>query len=138
GVPQRAFVEGFIDHPIRPEPDSTGNDTTFLKWVELDNRSDYPQNDFTLQNVFFAKYGTPQFTPVLMQTPWIFTMSPAWHLSYLDRLWLDAQLIPLNFPPYVTITSVGSWLPFFYNDKKRTFFVLPARAGDNVRSYYPE
>ena len=22
--------------------------------------------------------------------------------------------------------ALGSWLPFFYNDKKRTFFVLPS------------
>src|SRR6185295_2130251 len=43
------------------------------------------------------------------------------------------------------------WLPFFYNDKKRTFFVLPtfsarlgrkpegtAAAGAGIRYYYPD
>ena len=29
-----------------------------------------------------------------MQTPWIFKMTPPWHLSYLDRLLLDGQSAP--------------------------------------------
>ena len=33
-----------------------------------------------------------RFTPVLMQTPGIFSMSPPWHLSYFDKLLLDGQL----------------------------------------------
>ena len=37
--------------------------------------------------------------PVLMQTPGIFRMTPPWHLSYFDRLWLDGLLLlPLTMP----------------------------------------
>ena len=31
-----------------------------------------------------------RFIPLLNQTPDLFRMSPPWHLSYFDRLWLDA------------------------------------------------
>ena len=58
-------------------------------------------------------------------------MTPAWHLSYFDRLSgrtiaelqrARARRRELGAVP------LGSWLPFFYNDKKRTFFVLPSLA----------
>ena len=144
-VPVMSSFGGIFSPTTRPEAASTGEYTTFLKWVELDDRSDDPENDFTLLNVFYDKYGTPPFTPVLTQTPWIFKIFPPWHLSYLDRLWSNGVLLPYIGPitthpppPPLRILTIGSWLPFFYNDKKRTFFVLPALWSENVRSYYPE
>src|SRR5690606_36904201 len=88
-------------------------------------REDAPQNDFTLESVFFNQSGNLRFTPVptqtpvLMQTPWFFKTTPPLHLSYLDKLLLDGQLVPgLDIGRQLPI---GTWLPFFYNDKKRTF-----------------
>src|SRR5206468_9419371 len=86
-----------------------------------------------------------RFTPLLSQTPWLFKISPPWQLSYFDRLFFDAQLAPgtpftAPFDEHGPARPVGSWLPFFYNDKKRTFFVLPliesssASAGREVYS----
>ena len=67
-----------------------------------------------------------------MQTPWFFRMSPPWHLSYLDRLLLDGlsaiglRSVAGRASSVEVPTPIGTWLPFFYNDKKRTFFVLPS------------
>jgi hypothetical protein len=150
GVPERTSLPGTFVHAIQPEWDSTESKTTFLKWIELSTRHDYPDNDFTLENYFSNLPDTLRFTPVLMQTPWIFKMSPAWHLSYLDKLWLDG-LLALAFM-YTTysydyamaesklewLALMGTWLPYFYSDKKRTFFVLPSLKFGSVRNYYPE
>ena len=151
GVPELTNLPGYFKHAIRPEISSTGELTNFLRWVELGpypRRPDYPESDFTLQNNF-AGTESLRFTPVLVQTPWIFKMTPPWHLSYLDKLLLDG-LVGLgrdnNDSFYV---STGTWLPFFYNDKKRTFFVLPslwlpsrkdgiADFGGSTRYYYPD
>ncbi len=151
GVPERTSLPGYFRHAIRPEEDSTGYDTAFLKWVELGPylpRLDSPQNDFTLENVFSTQSDNLRFTPVLLQTPWIFKMTPPWHLSYLDKLWLDGLVglgLDDNDAFYV---PTGTWLPFFYNDKKRTFFVLPSLWGGredrlpnlsgSARYYYPD
>jgi hypothetical protein len=139
---------GNFKHAIQPESDATGEDTSFMKWVELSKHNNSSQNDFTLENCFsqlFTKFSHYfKFTPILMQTPGIFKMSPPWHPSYFDKMWLDGleflnsrgiidiQLTSI-FPSYI-----GSWLPFFYNDKKRTFFVLPTLMFGSVRYYYPE
>ena len=129
-------------------------------------RHDLPQNDFTLENIFSNQTDSLHFTPVLMQTPWIFKMTPPWQLSYFDRLLLDGLLARLEWPPQPKSTTelrgragfeiivvppprppapIGSWLPFFYNDKKRTFFVLPSLWQPPIegpeggwRMYYPD
>ncbi|MDN3514337.1 MAG: neuraminidase-like domain-containing protein [Candidatus Brocadia sp.] len=158
GVLELTLLPGNFRHSIQPEWNSTGSYTSFLKWIELrqpnefgssEPRHDSPENDFTLENAFSTQFGSLQLTPVLMQTPWIFKMTPPWHLSYLDKLWLDGLLalgvaFGHEFP-----APMGSWLPFFYNDKKRTFFVLPSLwwgsrkdrltdVGGSVRYYYPD
>jgi hypothetical protein len=169
GVPELAILPGTYKQVIQPEWASIGqydnkSYTGFMKWIELGNhdefghlvgRHDYPENDFTLENVFSAQSDNLRFTPVLMQTPGIFKMTPPWHLSYLDKLWLDGQLAPSSqFGSALASVSqrvapVGTWLPFFYNDKKRTFFVLPsiesagskdklADVGGSLRYYYPD
>lgn len=150
GIPELASLPGYFKPAIRPEAASTGNNTTFLKWVELApyDRKDKPENDFTLENVFSTRSDKLRFTPVLGQTPWIFKMTPSWHLSYLDRLWLDGLVGFGRDNNDAFYVPLGSWLPFFYNDKKRMFFVLPSiRIGrqdsltalsGNVRYYYPD
>jgi hypothetical protein len=134
GVPElTSDFSGQPTHVLRPESDSVGNQTVFLKWVELGKANDpkevniNQENDFTLQD----------FGQVLMWTPNIFKMSPPWNLSYLDKFWLDAGPIgdKNNSVP------MGYGLPFFYNDKKCTFFVLPSippLQGRGVRGYYQE
>lgn len=161
GAPERASLPGIFRHAFRPEYNSTGSDTSFLKWVEsrqLQPGSGPPQNDFSLTYQSPTSFQSMGFTPVLLQTPGIFEMSPPWHLSYFDKLALDGLLAFILFPVVLlvvggrdggeSLTLVGSWLPFFYNDKKRTFFVLPSFGGNrddaslasrgSVRSYYPE
>ncbi len=151
-----------------------------MKWIELGtpdefghtvSRHDEPQNDFTLSNSFIYLLQTSKITntpntimvprewsgfstPILIQTPNIFKMSPPWHLSYLDKFWLDSfDLFNLASNP-ISLRSrfnfAGSWLPYFYADKKRTFFVLPSLKLRTVdvdtlhggaaatRLYYPE
>lgn len=155
GVPELTMSLGNFTPAIRPELDSSGHDTVFMKWVELSSRLDSPENDFTLINYIPGNFDNLHQTPVLMQTPGIFKMTPPWHLSYLDRLLLNGlrafgsgsgavgtQASVARFTP------MGTWLPFFYNDRRRTFFVLPSflwgrgdrqtKVGGAARIYYPE
>jgi hypothetical protein len=140
GVPERVkslFDDDDVQHAIRPEKASTGNEPGFLKWEELSPR-EHGENDFALENYSASQH----LTLVLIQTPSLFKVSPPWHLSYLDRLYYDGTQI---FERH--IIPIGSWLPFFYNDQKRTFFVLPSllsvhpssvlQDGGPFRSYYP-
>lgn len=143
---------------VRPEQDSTGPYPSFMKWVELWKP---PNNDFTLENPFYYQAQSQHYTPVLKQTPSIFRISPPWHTSYFDRFLIDvppelaAKLLTIiteRTEPLGTLgrsNPVGSWLPFFYNDKKRTFFVLPSLSWENKedklstvgrsgRHYYPD
>ncbi len=150
GVPeQRSKLWDNFTPTVRAEEESTGLRTQLLKWVELATRDDNPEEDFTLQNYFPNLPSDYLYlTWILMQTPGIFTMTPPWHLSYFDKLIFDGKL---GFPQDVHIsrlpTPVGSWLPFFYNDRRRSFFVLPAwarqrdrreRKGSIAPKYYPE
>jgi hypothetical protein len=156
GVPKKVdlrYVPGSYDHAVRPEEASTGPYTSFMKWEELSEREGEESlaNDFSLESVFSSLTGNLKQLPVLMQTPGLFQVSPPWNLSYLDRL-LDSGGFTLNQD--LLRLPVGAWLPFFYNDEKRTFFVLPAlfprlsekpkvilekkpKAAGRNRSYYP-
>lgn len=129
GVPELTDLPGNFKPAIRPKQDSVDYYTTFLKWIERA----YPQNDFTLENTFSTQSESLRFTPVLMHTPGIFKITPPWQLSYLDKLLLDGKMaIALQsnakYMSYVSqrFAPLGTWLPFFYNDKNRTFFVLPS------------
>ena len=166
--------EDHFVHVIRPERIATGRDrvvpggdslyydTVSLKWLEDPQRGDLPENDFTLINQF--NMGAPvaaarlevsaplQFSsiPILFQTPDLFAVSAPWHLSLFDRWLLDANVTsrtPVPYP-YGVGRLLGTWLPFFYKDKARSFFVLPSLGGSpqdrearkegGVRLYYPE
>ena len=150
GVPERASFPGNFIHSIRPETDSTGIDPSYLKWQELNARADSPENDLTLEYALATNVQGLRHIPLLWQTPWLFRVSPPWHLSYLDRLMANglAALGALTTFDRGFPVPIGTWLPFFYADKKRTFFVLPSlwaglrdnqfEAAGSLRSYYPE
>jgi hypothetical protein len=150
GVPERTDLLGTYKPVERPEWDSTGNVTTFMKWPELGDRKD--GDDFTLVTQPFVSNLQYSFQyTVLARTPGLFRMTPAWHLSYFDKLVLDGQAWSNPSPTGQgtaaygkPMSPLGSWLPFFYNDRKRTFFVLPALRSDGFgaldkqNAYYPD
>ncbi len=166
GIPELVPIAGNYKPAITPEWAAVGqyrnpdkSYSAFMKWDEVGRRDEFgglvgrhdaPQNDFTLENGF-ASDASARYTPVLLQTPWFFRMSPPWQLSFFDRLLLDGlTALSSSRPakgtrPIEVPVPMGSWLPFFYNDKHRTFFVLPALGqarGDKGLSspfkYYPE
>jgi Tc toxin complex TcA C-terminal TcB-binding domain/Neuraminidase-like domain/Salmonella virulence plasmid 28.1kDa A protein len=151
GVPELTRIPGYFKPAIQPEQAATGGETVFMKWVELSetDRSDRPENDFTIENHFASQSNRSNYTPILTQTPGIFQMTSPWHLSYFDKLYLDGLVGFGRDDNDAFSVSIGSWLPFFYNDKKRTFFVLPsigsadrtdrlASVGGSIRYYYPD
>lgn len=126
----------FLEPSISPDAKSTGIHPAFMKWVELGPfpmRDDYPEEDFTLISNFSNISSTisthippwlliqpERNIPVLDRTPGLFSITPPWQTSYLDRLILsNIRELTKEKIPY------GTWLPFFYSDKERTFFVLP-------------
>lgn len=135
GVPERSLLSGSFTHTIRPERAATGESPVYQKWKELGKIDEFgvtieredEQNDFALENYFDNSEGHAILSPVLMQTPDFFNMSPALHLSYLDKIFSNGlnSYIPYHFGRDLRPT-VGTWLPFFYSDNKRTFFVLPS------------
>lgn len=149
GVPVKTNnLPGLFYHVLRPEQVATGNQTEFLKWVEQLSRTDTPQ-DFALESLFAQQGRNVSAVSILTYTPGIFKMTPAWHLSYLDRLLLDGMTLFAQSFERMPV-AVGSWLPYFYNDRRRTFFVLPTLldsrrrprgeedASGSVRRYYPD
>ncbi len=156
GVPEDASREpsGRFIHAVRPSPASTGFHPTFLKWEERRVHLGSLGNDLVLINGLSDWLGRPPVTPVLGFNPLRFRISPPWHLSYLDRLFSDgiSFLLNLNFQDFNQrlpgLPILGTWLPFFYRDKERNFFILPSLwAGfedgqlanwGKFRSYYPE
>lgn len=130
GVPEKGDSFGNVYQAFRPDQDSVGFVASFLKWVELPPRPNVtPQDDLTLVSPL-------QTTVVLEKTPDLFKISLAWHLSHMDMVANDFH--NSHAPIYY---EAGIWLPFFYSDKKRTFFVLPSSkfddAGVSSRGYYP-
>ena len=157
GTPEPSGYLGNFKPILKPEWESAGNYTTYMKWAELgqldefgfaQSRHDTPQNDFTLENQSSSQSNGLWLTTLLHETPWFYRMSPLWHLSYLDRLLQDGLMVLSQGKTHELPLPIGSWLPFFYNDKKRTFFVLPLLApyrreesgngGGGRRYYYPD
>jgi hypothetical protein len=144
GVPELVNFSGQYEHAMRPELAATGPYTAFLKWAELPRRLDAPQNDLSL--ILLPNSNSTVLIELLKNTPWLFQISPPWHPSYLDQLVLAGFSILPTFDRGPRL-PVGSWLPWFYNDKKRTFFVLPTLGGerDSIAAgtggpllYYPD
>lgn len=127
GAPELSDLFNDLVFLLQPEPASTDGEPVYDKWIETANRSDAPNNDFTLENLSESNQGLAHYLrtiPILIQTPWLFSMSPAWQLSYLDKLGADGLELLAMWRDRAPVPA-GTWLPFFYNDKKRTFFVLP-------------
>jgi hypothetical protein len=161
GLPALTVLSGNFRPALQPEWASVGQYaqkayTAFMQWHELGRpdefgrivgRHDHPQNDFTLENAFAAGSDHLRYTPLLVQTPGHFKMSPPWQLSFLDQLFLDGLFALGKGRAAELPAPVGSWLPFFYSDPKRTFFVRPClsqagperEGGPPLRphSYYP-
>lgn len=130
GVPEKGDSFGNAYQIFRPDQDSVGLVPSFQKWRELPPRPNVtPQDDLTLVSPI-------QTTVVLGKTPDLFEISLAWHLSHMDMVANDFH--NSHAPIYY---EAGMWLPFFYGDRKRTFFVLPSSqfddSGVSSRGYYP-
>lgn len=125
GVPTFADFPGSYYPALQPETESAGFNPDFQRWMELTSRLDR-DDDFTLA-VLNATPDIFTFPRLLERTPGLYQMSPAWHLSYFDKLLLDGASAPTlaDGTNRFAKTWVGNGLPFFYNDRKRTFFVLP-------------
>ena len=122
-------------------PDRIEKFVRLQKWVESQS---LPRNEFTLIDKSLVKTtnqppsragaaGPIPITPILIQTPNIFKVTPPWHLSLMDKVWLDTLETKEG-----VIRLAGSWLSLFYADRKRTFFVLPSLKREGVRDYYPD
>jgi hypothetical protein len=97
-------------------------DMVHEKWIESPLLSQQSGNDFSLaHSLDDFQFG---FTRLLDETPGLFRMSVARQFSYFDRLMFN----PAEQTPWYFLPRGGTWLPFFYSDKQRTFFVLPAAA----------
>jgi hypothetical protein len=93
----------------------------YQKWVETERRRDAPADDITLVTDYSVRVS---FTLVLGRTPGRYRMTPSRQFSWFDRL----RLARPEVDPEWAFPRAGTWLPFFYNDQQRTYFVLPASA----------
>ena len=138
GVPEEGDVKGYYTQLVTPDEADMRN----LRHYELAVRSDAPKNDFALANAnaipFLIDIGEFQF-PILMKTPKIFKTNMSWAMSYIDRLLQDFSI---HYGGDENTIPVGSWLPYFYADKTRTFFVLPVaefpQFNPSAQLYYPQ
>lgn len=124
GTASRAYLT------TRPEALSAGDEMISLKWVELDTRGDWPDDDLTLETN--DGVGPSKSIEVLAQTPGTYRIAPAWQYSYMDKL---SERVGVRYPSSPVLA--GTWLPFFYGGKDRTFFVLPA-SNQGAPLHYPD
>ena len=128
GVPELGPSGGMPQLMIAPDDHSAGG-LVYQRWEEADPRPDAPADDFSLETAVPPSYAHARAT-LLDRTPGIFEMTPGFQLSYLDELALalSTLLIP-SFAAQRRGIAAGTWLPFFYNDQRRIFFVLPELDG---------
>jgi hypothetical protein len=105
----------------------------FLKWLEKPNIEAELTIIFAYfyayPGIFPAAYVLQSVTNVLDLTPGRFYITFPWHESYFDRAVAKS---PARYQ------FSGTWLPFFYHDKTKTFFVRPSITAGNDLWYYPE
>ena len=120
-------VRAIISYPIIPQFERSE-----LEYLESMEATTYPNDALAYQqgNLFI------NHVPILQKTPgWFRTPQPA-QLSFFDKLLLKIYWIYLNAAGAAGTTGlsyrssefklphpVGTFLPFFYGDKSRTFFV---------------
>ena len=97
----------------------TQSETEFMKWNELGSkdrfgnsvvRHDLPQDDFTLENRF-APSDASRYTDVLLQTPWLFRMTPPWQLTLRIRCGQMGTLSVVMLTSFATKWLVENILP---------------------------
>jgi hypothetical protein len=125
-----------------PDPHSIEALSNYQKWCESAHRQDAPENDFSLASL--SDTWQTSYTRLFDETPGLFRMEGARQLSYFDTLTFAGERhVREWFTP-----RGATWLPFFYNDQQRTFFVLPVSAQRAMNgltyqdgpalSYYPD
>lgn len=123
GVPVKSNLPGNFRHAIKPDQ----SNVEYLDYIEDTSRQDYPEDDFSLwsghfyTNAFKDYFKNP--VDLLEKTPNLFNAYFAWHMSYFDKLFQGSPL--LSGILQERELSVGSWLPFFCADRKKTFVAFP-------------
>ncbi|QCK15289.1 hypothetical protein DCC35_11290 [Mangrovivirga cuniculi] len=82
-----------------------------------------PESDFQLEEN--SLFSLVQYLFLLLKTPTFHKSYFAWQTSYFDRLMLDMEVIMGNFLDIPSYSRSGSWLPFFFADRKKTFMAFP-------------
>jgi hypothetical protein len=82
-----------------------------------------PESDFELEEN--SRFSINQRLLLLQRTPTFHKSYFAWQTSYLDRLLEGFEIILSNFMDRSSYARSGSWLPFFYADRKKTFMAFP-------------
>lgn len=121
---------------VRVERGAVGPDPDFARWRELSSRK-YEENDFTLvgEGGELSSY----VQRLLNETPGLFEQRPAWQYSYFDQTTLAAfrAVRKLGNLDRTDASTGGLFLPFFYADRKRTFFVQPSLRQSRGRQVEP-
>ncbi|GAA0193468.1 hypothetical protein GCM10009122_56400 [Fulvivirga kasyanovii] len=123
-----------------------------LNYVEKEaGQISNPESDFLLEEN--SLFNSIQYLPLLLKTPTFHKSYFAWQTSYLDRLLEGMEVVLGNFMDKPSYARSGSWLPFFFADRKKSFMAFPmvdfgrykgeagevlgAKSGTN-QYYYPE
>jgi len=146
--------------PVKSAPKLNGTSTQVtLPFPKILNNLNYiehgdsdwsdPESDFLLQEN--SVYSIYQYLYLFLKTPTLHKSYFAWQTSYLDRLLEDMEGLLGQFIDKRSLASSGSWLPFFYADRKKTFMAFPMIDGSKNGSikdailtqegrtyYYPE
>lgn len=118
GIPIKSSISGNFNHLLKPDQSTVRN----LDYVENSTRTDTPQNDFSLKPKNNA-YQLQPLLSVLNKTPNLFQTYFPWNLSYMDKL---INVLEKIYPAiYDNSNIVGSWLPFSYADRRKTFIAFP-------------
>ncbi len=131
GAPTPTDRFGDLRHAVRPTSESVGSSPSYLRWVEREHR--VVGDALRLQiHPSLLQQGV-SYVSVLEATPGRFRISPAWQLSYMDKLRHDGvTALSQTSPQAPKDIAFGAWLPFFFSDKHRTFAVFPALARESL------
>ncbi len=142
GVPELTdYKPELMRHVL--EPDEYDFPPIDMKFIEKENEGG---DDYALiyNSLIPGIQNYTGLVPLLDNSPGIFNVNLAWHISFLDKLLQQAPKKIWNIYSRKDAFKLSSWLPHFYSDNQRTFFVLPLSTIWNRRSrtytlnYYPE
>ena len=119
--------------PVKSNPSLNGssNQATWpfpkvlsnLNYIEDTMSNSDPESDFLLEEN--SIYSFFQYVYLLLKTPTFHRTYFPWQTSYLDRLLEGFEDIMASFIDRPSYARSGSWLPFFYTDRKKTFMAFP-------------